>query len=38
MVAAWPERSNQSREGVVWRLTTEEARVKLANLYPKLVD
>ena len=36
-VAAWQERRNQSCKGVVWRFTTEDARVKLASLYPKLV-
>ena len=35
-VAAWQERRNQSCKGVVWRFTTEDARVKLASFYPKL--
>ena len=35
--AAWQERRNQSCKGVVWRFATEDARVKLASLYPKLV-
>jgi transposase len=37
-VTALQTRRNQSCKGVYWRLTTEDARVKLANLYPKLVD
>jgi transposase len=35
--AAWQERRNQSCKGVVWRFTPEDARVKLASLYPTLV-
>ena len=35
--AAWRERRDKSCKGAAWRLTTEDARAKLASLYPKLV-
>ena len=35
-VAAWQERGDRSRKGVVWRFATEDARVEPAGLYPKL--
>ena len=34
--AAWQERRDKSRKGAAWRLATEDARAKLASLYPKL--
>ena len=33
-LAAWQERRNGSMSRVVWRFTTEQARVKLKHLYP----
>ena len=36
-VAAFQKRRNQSCKRVVWRFTTEDARVKPASLYPQLV-
>ena len=35
-VAAWQAQRNQARARVYWRFTTEDARVKLARLYPNL--
>ena len=37
-VSQWVTTRNQSCKGIVWRLTTEDARVKLASLYPQLVS
>jgi transposase len=34
-VAAWAKRRNSSCKGVIWQFTTEDARVKLARLYPQ---
>lgn len=35
-VAAWQQRRNQSRVGISWRFTTQDARIKLARLYPSI--
>lgn len=32
---AWEQDRNSSKEGVDWRFTTEEARIKLKRLYPQ---
>lgn len=37
-VQAWTKRRNQSDKPVDWRFTTEDARIKLKRLYPKLSD
>jgi transposase len=37
-VLAWTKRRNQSNKPVDWRFTTDDARVKLKRLYPKLSD
>ncbi len=37
-VQAWTNRRNQSNKSVDWRFTTEDARIKLKRLYPKLSD
>jgi hypothetical protein len=34
-IAAWQRSRNQSHRGTRWRFTTQEARIKLASLYPK---
>jgi hypothetical protein len=34
-VDAWQQGRNADRSGVVWRFTTEDARVKLRHLYPQ---
>ena len=36
-VSQWVATRNQSSKGLVWRLTAENARVKLASLYLQLV-
>ena len=33
-IAAWERQRNANRRGTIWRLTTEDARIKLARLYP----
>ncbi|MGL6339948.1 MAG: IS630-like element ISMae25 family transposase, partial [Waterburya sp.] len=33
-LAAWQERRNQEDSKIHWRFTTEDARIKLAHLYP----
>jgi len=33
-IAAWQNNRNRLRRGTIWRLTTEDARIKLASLYP----
>ena len=35
-VAAWETKRNNRANGVDWQFTTEDARVKLKHLYPKL--
>ena len=37
-VAAWTKRRNTSGTPARWRFTTEDARIKLHSLYPKLSD
>lgn len=37
-VAAWTERRNAGGAPAKWRFTTEDARIKLHSLYPKLSD
>lgn len=34
-IAAWQARRNHAAAGVTWRLTTADARTKLAHLYPQ---
>jgi transposase len=33
-VAAWQEERNQAEARMIWRFTTEDARIRLARLYP----
>ena len=35
-IIPWTKKRNQSTEPVHWRFTTNDARVKLNRLYPKL--
>ncbi len=35
-VAAWVKERNENAAGIDWRFTTEDARIKLKILYPKL--
>ena len=35
-VAAWQQHRNQRGAPINWRFTTEDARIKLIHLYPKL--
>lgn len=35
---AWGERRNARQVGVEWQFTTEDARVKLRHLYPKIIE
>ena len=35
-IAAWVDDRNQKTQPADWRFTTEEARIKLKRLYPKL--
>jgi hypothetical protein len=37
-VAAWEAARNAAGRGVVWRFTTEDARIKLKHLYPAIQD
>jgi transposase len=37
-IDAWTNARNQSTKPVDWRFTTEDARIKLKRLYPKLSD
>lgn len=37
-IAAWQEKRNSSQAKVDWRFTTENARIKLKRLYPKLLS
>jgi DDE superfamily endonuclease len=34
-ITAWQAERNKLRRGTLWRLTTEDARIKLASLYPR---
>jgi hypothetical protein len=33
-LAAWQQQRNQEDSKIHWRFTTEDARIKLAHLYP----
>jgi len=33
-VKAWAKRRNQQVKHIIWRFTTDDARIKLARLYP----
>jgi hypothetical protein len=33
----WAEQRNKKQTGVKWQFTTEEARIKLSSLYPKII-
>ena len=35
-VTAWQEARNQAESSMIWRFTTEDARIRLARLYPLL--
>ncbi len=35
---AWQQRRNTRQKGVDWQFTTEDARIKLKRLYPKIKD
>jgi len=35
-VAAWVKERNEATASIDWRFTTEDARIKLKRLYPKL--
>jgi hypothetical protein len=37
-VAAWTEARNRAHTTVHWRFTTDDARLKLASLYPNFGD
>jgi hypothetical protein len=37
-VAEWQQMRNQKQARINWRFTTQDARVKLKHLYPKLTD
>jgi hypothetical protein len=36
--AAWDERRNARQVGIEWQFTTEDARIKLRDLYPKIKE
>ena len=36
--SAWKERRNRKQIGVEWQFTTEDARIKLKHLYPKIKE
>ena len=36
--SAWKERRNEKQSGVAWHFTTEDARIKLEHLYPKVKE
>ena len=36
--SAWKERRNRKQIGVEWQFTTEDARIKLKHLYPKVSE
>lgn len=33
---AWYQQRNEAQEGVDWRFTTEDARIRLKRLYPQI--
>jgi hypothetical protein len=35
-VSAWQDGRNQAKSQMIWRFTTEQARIRLARLYPSL--
>jgi hypothetical protein len=35
-VAAWREKRNETANTIDWRLTTQDARIKLKHLYPSI--
>ncbi|MDG3008280.1 hypothetical protein [Paludisphaera mucosa] len=35
---AWGSRRNSRQVGVEWRFTTEDARIKLRHLFPKIIE
>jgi hypothetical protein len=35
---AWKERRNDKQIGVEWHFTTDDARIKLKHLYPKVIE
>jgi DDE superfamily endonuclease len=35
---AWRDRRNARQVGVEWRFTTEDARIRLKHLYPKIIE
>ena len=37
-VGAWEDERNAAKSSIDWRLTTEEARIKLKHLYPEIVE
>lgn len=37
-VEAWVEHRNQQSKPADWRFTTDDARIKLKRLYPKILD
>ena len=37
-VAQWQQKRNQKQARITWRFTTQDARIKLKQLYPKLTD
>jgi hypothetical protein len=36
--AAWDERRNARQVGIEWQFTTEDARIKLKHIYPKVKE
>ncbi len=37
-IEPWERRRNEDKAGVNWRFTTDDARIKLKSLYPKIRD
>ena len=37
-VKVWTEQRNHTKSQMVWRFTTEDARIKLKHLYPTFID
>ena len=35
-IAHWERQRNESRAGIDWRFTTDDARIKLKRLYPTI--
>jgi hypothetical protein len=33
---AWEQQRNESQTGIIWRFTTQDARIKLKHLYPEI--